>query len=168
MNLAEKLLELRQQKGCSQQNVADYLGIHKSLYCNYEKGQRTPNLEKLNALSNFYNVPLRSLIILPLKNTVVYSDGLLDELEAAIEKYNGSGNDYNRVKKNYRELNDVLHKVINERNEALDFPNIGIDISEYVGKTIKEVMLDMRGEKLIYEALKVQMRQLDYINGGER
>lgn len=163
MNLSQQLVKLRQEKGCSQQNIADYLNIHKSLYCNYEKGNRTPDLEKLNALARFYDVPLRSLIVLPLRNTVIYSDGLLDEFEAAIKKYSVAEGNWDEVRANYHALKEVLRRVIDERSEALEFPDLGIDISNYVGKTIKEVTLDMRGEKLIDDALKVQMKQMDFI-----
>ncbi|WP_333594576.1 helix-turn-helix transcriptional regulator [Anaerospora hongkongensis] len=166
MTISDRLITLRQQKGDSQQQVADYLGIHKSLYCNYEKGNRTPDLERLRSLADYYKVSLRSLIALPLKNIVVYTDGLLDELEAAIVDYGCAEGDFDEVRSNYRALNGILKKVINERGEALEFPDLGIDISQHTGQVIKEVTLDLRGEKLIDDALNVQRRQMEYIIGG--
>ncbi len=165
MTISERLISLRQQNSKSQQEIADLLGIHKSLYCNYERSNRVPDLEKLKVLANFYNVPLRSLIILPLKNTVIYSDGLLDELQEAIDKHGIIGSTSEETRRHYNELKPILDKVINERNEALDFPDLDIAISEHVGAIVKVVTLEMRGEMLIDHALKDQMKQLEHLTG---
>ncbi len=51
-----KLKELRKQKGLSQEQVANALGISMRAYQNYEYGQREPNIEMINKLADFYEV----------------------------------------------------------------------------------------------------------------
>lgn len=40
-----KLIELRKEKGMSQQNVADKSGISRSAYSSYENGTRNPRVK---------------------------------------------------------------------------------------------------------------------------
>lgn len=54
--LGERLRHLREMKGLSQKEVADYLKITEGAYGNYETGRREPNLEMLRLLLVFYNV----------------------------------------------------------------------------------------------------------------
>lgn len=154
MTLAERLFGLRTDRGYTQQYVADKLSIHKSLYCNYEGGKRVPDMGKLEKLSQLYSVPLRSFILLPLRNTVIYSPGILDALEKAISDCKIGC--HNGIKKQLDTLTAALDAVMAERNEALEFPDLGIDLADYTGQTIKVVTLDMRGERLIEAAMKMQ------------
>lgn len=52
------LKELRTEKGVSQQIVADYLGISRQAYGNYENGNREPDFESLLKLGEFFNRPI--------------------------------------------------------------------------------------------------------------
>lgn len=47
----------RKQNKLSQQQVADALGISRSTYCSYETGRRTPGVDVLLQLCEFYNLP---------------------------------------------------------------------------------------------------------------
>ncbi len=49
---------IRKQNKLSQQQLSDVLGISRSTYCSYETGRRTPDIEVLVRLSNFYGLPL--------------------------------------------------------------------------------------------------------------
>ena len=62
MEFYENLLRLRQEKGLTQQEVAD--GSHLSLrgYQNYERGLREPQLSALVALADFYDLSLDELV----------------------------------------------------------------------------------------------------------
>lgn len=166
MQISDRLIFLRERKGCSQQYIADLLGISKSLYCKYERSNRTPDLAKLKILADFYEVELRSLILLPIKNTVVYSDGLLDKLNNTINEHGIIGSNVAETRNHYEKLRNVWREVINERLQAMDFPDLGIDISEYVGETIQTVTLDLRGEILIENANKIVMNQLEYLTSN--
>ena len=56
--LAERLKELRIQKGFSQQDLADRTDQTKQAISQYERGVRTPNLEILEALCDIFNVSM--------------------------------------------------------------------------------------------------------------
>jgi transcriptional regulator with XRE-family HTH domain len=55
-NISERLIELRTERGYTQQNVADYLKIDRSNYSKYELGKLEVNLDMLIALAKLYNV----------------------------------------------------------------------------------------------------------------
>ena len=54
---SERLRYLRQEKGVSQQKVANELGITKVGYQNYEYGRKMPSFQKLPRLAEVFNVP---------------------------------------------------------------------------------------------------------------
>lgn len=56
MDFAERLRLLRMRKNLSQQQLADKLGISNSTVSMYERGERQPNLEMLEAIGDFFNV----------------------------------------------------------------------------------------------------------------
>lgn len=53
---AERLLELRKEKGWTQVKVAESLGISAVCYLHYEKGQRVPPLGIIVAVAKLYDV----------------------------------------------------------------------------------------------------------------
>lgn len=71
--LAAKLIELRQQLGWSQQQVADYLGLTREGYSHYERNTREPSLEVLVKLCNLYQIDISEIVnektILPTEMT---------------------------------------------------------------------------------------------------
>lgn len=56
MNL--RLKELRQIKGISQQEIADYLHCTAVTYSRYENGSRSPSLDLLVKLADYFDVTL--------------------------------------------------------------------------------------------------------------
>ena len=60
--LAAKLTELRQSRGISQKELADYLGITREAYSHYERSTREPNLEAVMKLVNYYGIQVSDLI----------------------------------------------------------------------------------------------------------
>lgn len=61
-NLSDRLKTLRTEKGIKQKDVANILGITTSAYGFYEQGKRTPTIEVLLSLSQYYKVSLDWLI----------------------------------------------------------------------------------------------------------
>lgn len=51
MIFPERLKELRQKKGLTQQEIADLLNVNRVTYTNWEKGKREPNFETLLKLA---------------------------------------------------------------------------------------------------------------------
>lgn len=53
---AQRLVYLREQKGISQQELADNLNITRQSLSLYEKAERTINIELLAKIADFFNV----------------------------------------------------------------------------------------------------------------
>ena len=61
-HFSERLKSLRQQSSITQAKLADDLSVTKSLISMYESGQRLPSFEMLEAIADYFNVPLSSLV----------------------------------------------------------------------------------------------------------
>lgn len=62
MSFGSKLLELRKQKGLSQEDLAVDLGISQSSVSNYEVGLTKPDISVLEKVSSYFDVPVADLI----------------------------------------------------------------------------------------------------------
>lgn len=62
MKLPEKLIQLRREKGYSQEQLADLLGVSRQSVSKWEAGQSTPELAKLLTLADLFGVTLDALI----------------------------------------------------------------------------------------------------------
>lgn len=62
MKLAERLKELRKERGVRQEQVAVALDISMSAYCNYEQGKREPIASVLVRMADYYDVSLDYLL----------------------------------------------------------------------------------------------------------
>lgn len=58
MLYSQRLKIVRLENKLTQDQVAKVLGVTRSAYCGYETGRRTPTLDAIVALSNFYQLPL--------------------------------------------------------------------------------------------------------------
>lgn len=62
MKLAERLKELRKERGVRQEQVAVALDISMSAYCNYEQGKREPAASVLERMADYYGVSVDYLL----------------------------------------------------------------------------------------------------------
>ena len=62
MKLNENLIQLRAEKGLSQEAVAQAVRIKTRTYQNYEYGLRLPTLPTLIALADLYDISLDELV----------------------------------------------------------------------------------------------------------
>lgn len=62
MTFSENLLKLRTERGLTQTNVAEAVGIRVLTYQHYEYGQREPRLSTLIAFADFYDLTLDELV----------------------------------------------------------------------------------------------------------
>lgn len=58
LKYSQQLKLIRIQNGLTQQQLADALGITRSAYCGYEIGRRSPDIDTVVKLSEFYGLPL--------------------------------------------------------------------------------------------------------------
>lgn len=59
---AARLKALRKEKGLTQQDVADRLGVNKQTVSGYERGVRKPDFERLDALAELFDVSIAYLV----------------------------------------------------------------------------------------------------------
>lgn len=62
MTLGERLKKLREEKGLTQKQVADKLGLESAAISKYEKDLREPNIESLLKLSDLFEISLDELL----------------------------------------------------------------------------------------------------------
>jgi transcriptional regulator with XRE-family HTH domain len=58
MNFADTLCYLRKRAGLSQEELGNKIGVKKSTVSMYEKGQRKPSYEVLEAIADCFNVDM--------------------------------------------------------------------------------------------------------------
>lgn len=56
MNIADRIKYLRKQKGYSQEELADKVGVSRQAVSKWESEQSTPDLEKIIAMSDIFEV----------------------------------------------------------------------------------------------------------------
>lgn len=62
MNFEQKLQTLRKERGLSQENLAEIIGVSRQAVAKWELGQSYPDIEKLIALSSFLKVSIDKLV----------------------------------------------------------------------------------------------------------
>lgn len=83
MNFGSKVKELRLEKGLTQQQLANLLGVAVSAISSYESGSRYPSYEVLISIARIFHVSTDYLLGLDKLNTVDVS-GLEDKEVAVI------------------------------------------------------------------------------------
>ena len=56
MGIGERILHLRKKMGISQEELADQIGVSRQAVSKWESGQSIPDIDKVIALSDFFNV----------------------------------------------------------------------------------------------------------------
>ena len=74
MNFKTRLKQLRNERGISQRQLAEFLKVAPSTISMYENGQREPNFEVLESLADFFNVDLNYLLSKTNKTTKIILD----------------------------------------------------------------------------------------------
>ena len=74
-----RLKELRLKAELSQQQLADKIGISKSSINMYERGEREPGIETLEAFADFFNVDMNYLLGKMGKPTIAFLSKLPKE-----------------------------------------------------------------------------------------
>ena len=62
MVIADRLKECRKQKNITQKEVAEHIGVTASSYQKYELAERTPSVETLIKLADYFDVTLDYLM----------------------------------------------------------------------------------------------------------
>lgn len=62
MNIGERLLKLRKQKGLSQEEIANIIGVSRQTISKWETGESNPDFDKIVPLCDLYNISTDELI----------------------------------------------------------------------------------------------------------
>lgn len=76
MQLAKNLKYLREKNNLKQEDIGDIINLTRQAYSNYENQNRTPDIDTLMILSNYYNVSLNDLIFCNLSESYTPFEGL--------------------------------------------------------------------------------------------
>lgn len=158
--LANRIKELRKNKGYTQKELASLLGIGQTTIANYEQGTRVPDTEKLNKMADLFEITLDYLL------------GRSEEISASNKEFKSRDIDIKSAGKDYL---DFLLKGENTkaRKLILDLQEEGINI-EYIyfnilAKVLKEVgvlwekgIIDVWKEHFISETTINIMREIKF------
>ena len=62
MNLGDKILQLRQKNGLSQEQLGENVDVTRQTISNWELGETTPNPEQLKKMSKAFNVSIDEIL----------------------------------------------------------------------------------------------------------
>lgn len=123
--LPQTLRKLRENSGCTQQQVAEALNIDRSTYAYYETGKTTPDINTIIKLSKIFNVPYTDIFESEENYTYKIRDVSMESYDDMYERKNKS-NIYELTKQeqqiiiNYRllstEKQEEILKLICDKN----------------------------------------------------
>jgi len=76
IQLAKNLKYLRDKSNLKQEDMVDIINLTRQAYSNYETLHRTPDIDTLMILANYYNVSLNDLIFCNLSESYTPFEGL--------------------------------------------------------------------------------------------
>lgn len=121
----QRLRELRNQRGISQNELSKHIGVSKSSVNMYERGEREPGFETLEAIADFFNVNMDYLLGRELEVSLI--GGCLEDLSdtdrelmlAEIKRMEGSG-EKTAVVKTAKGAYFLFHFSSDEQEESND------------------------------------------------
>ncbi len=119
------LLQLREEKKISQEDIAKILGVTRQAYSRYERGERELNYTSLKKLSKFFDVSIDYL----LGNSIYFYPDTINKTSLNDEL----SSEERRLLNQYRLLPEKIKKTIREQIEIYSEPN------ELLSKSDKKV-----------------------------
>lgn len=145
----QRLRELRNSRGISQNELSKHIGVSKSSVNMYERDEREPGFETLEAIADFFNVDMNTLTgYAPLDEHVKLENGdtqwYLDEIQRQSEKID-------RLERSIRRFEDLDKKflvaawnLIDQMRDLMFLPPIehkDNDVSIYLGYLCEYIQL---------------------------
>lgn len=62
MNIGKNIKKVREQKGLTQQHIADLINMHRSNYSKVESGLREPSIDALNKIAKHFDMTIDELV----------------------------------------------------------------------------------------------------------
>ena len=121
VGFGDKLKDLRKERGFSQQELADRIGIHKNAVCNYELEKRIPTADVIEAIAVLFNVSADYLLgldrprMLPIDGLTTKQEMILTTL--AIEFRSDAVKRTKKLTPRQQEImNDILGEFTTEKD----------------------------------------------------
>lgn len=78
MKIGNKLREYRYKGNYSQQEIAEFLDVSQSTYCNWESDTIFPKAENLIKIAKFYNIDINELLFSEIPISIVNSPNTIN------------------------------------------------------------------------------------------
>ena len=114
MLIGKRIKDMRLERGLSQQELGDLLGVTKVSVCGYENGTRTPSLEMFNILADVFNTTTdyllgREIVIKSEDKTEYLGNISKDDLEI-IKELKENPKLYEKLLKDSKRYVSLIHK----------------------------------------------------------
>lgn len=86
MEFSNRLYELRKQRGLSQEEAANKLNVTRQTFSKWENGDSTPDMEKLIAISDLFDISLDELVLGKKQEVIERASGTAEILRVYEEK----------------------------------------------------------------------------------
>lgn len=133
MKFAEKLLNLRMDRGYSQEALAEELGVSRQAISKWELGTTLPETDKIILISDFFDVSIDYLLK---ENIQLNSD---EGLDRTVLKFLGSAQDMEDISK---ELVNIMKDGVIDDKEKLRMDSI-VETLDSIANIIDEIKRKM-------------------------
>ncbi|WP_353721950.1 helix-turn-helix transcriptional regulator [Dyadobacter sp. 676] len=119
-NLSEKIRQIRLQKGLSQENMADMLGLSTTAYGDIERGRTELSVSRLENVAKLLDVPLPELLGIDV--TMSETEWLRQENTRILAENRRLQNELDQWKLKFRQLfGDGIIRQIGEERQRIGF-----------------------------------------------
>ena len=119
-NLSEKIRQIRLQKGLSQENMADMLGLSTTAYGDIERGRTELSVSRLENVAKLLDVPLPELLGIDV--SMSETEWLRQENTRILAENRRLQNELDQWKMKFRQLfGDGIIRQIGEERQRIGF-----------------------------------------------
>lgn len=119
-NLSEKIRQIRLQKGLSQENMADMLGLSTTAYGDIERGRTELSVSRLENVAKLLDVPLPELLGIDV--SMSETEWLRQENTRILAENRRLQNENDQLKMKFRQLfGDGIIRRIGEERQRIGF-----------------------------------------------
>ena len=114
MLIGKRIKDMRLEKGLSQEELGDLLGVTKVSVCGYENGTRTPSLDTFNLLADVFHTTTDYLlgreIVIRDEESREYLGNISQDDVDIIQELKGNPKLYERLIKDCKRYVSLIHK----------------------------------------------------------
>lgn len=137
MSFSEKIRLIRNENRLSQEELADRLGVSRQTVSKWELGNAYPEIDKLIAISNVYQVSIDYL----LKDNCISGRVKYESIDRALIQFLGASNDMEEISQS---LISILKDGVIDEREKTELEKIMLTLDEISAniERIKKILSD--------------------------